>query len=711
MSIPLKVINPTQATLEPLVLTNPSQSNKINPKYVGAQLPFFISDLTHTGRGVSSAVTPLGAGLVGAKLAGDFGDKVKIKLFKYPELLARELENTVPTITGFSNYMWNIHLSHEFAKRIKEKYPKTITIFGGPNYPVELKDQEEFLRAHPAIDFHINGEGEYAASNLVKILFENDFDMDAIKSPRLQIPNIGYLVDKKMIVGGRMPRSKTLDDIPSPWTTGMLDEFLEDERLLPLMQTKRGCPFTCGFCQEGADYFTKISRLNEQRTLDDFDYISPRARVTTLQLADSNFAMYAEDIRFVQHIAEKKKENGFPGYIICSTGKNKRDNVTEAARILNGEICFSASVQSTDPEVLANIRRSNIRIEDMVGLIKDSEKYGTMSLGEIILGLPGDTKQKHIKSVTDMIDLGVNTVRSYQFLLLSGSEISDTIESKEKWGIESRHRVIPRNFGMYTLFGETFPAAETDEIVVKSNSLSFEDYLECRKLNLTTEIFYNGRLFGELANFLTSKDLRTSELIVKIHDSIINDPQNLSPVYEGYLRENNADLYESKEELRQLLLQPSYIEGLMQGKAGNNELFNYRAMAFFNQMPDLHKVAFNMATELLKEKGKYDEPTAKYLNELHRFSLLRKQDLRQFNEEFTEPFHFNFPELMKNNFEGNPYDFYAPQGLTHKIINNDVQKDKMFKDIRQYGSTIDGLSRILQRTNISSVYRDAHIIA
>ena len=48
-----------------------------------------------------------------------------------------------------------------------------------------------------------------------------------------------------------------LSQIPSPYLSNRLDEFL-DGKLLPITQTNRGCPFTCTFCTEGQRYWTKV---------------------------------------------------------------------------------------------------------------------------------------------------------------------------------------------------------------------------------------------------------------------------------------------------------------------------------------------------------------------------------------------------------------------------------------------------------------------
>ena len=53
-----------------------------------------------------------------------------------------------------------------------------------------------------------------------------------------------------MVAGAQNPPIKELDEIPSPYLTGLFDELLRDIKITPLMQFVRGCPFKCIFCQK-----------------------------------------------------------------------------------------------------------------------------------------------------------------------------------------------------------------------------------------------------------------------------------------------------------------------------------------------------------------------------------------------------------------------------------------------------------------------------
>ena len=115
------------------------------------------ADLTHTGKVIDANQFPLAIGFVSAVLKQTLKDQVDVQLFKFPNEFAEFLETNEPKIACFSNYMWHERLHREFAIRIKQRYPKVITVFGGPNFPTDDGEQRTYLEKHPEIDFYIDG--------------------------------------------------------------------------------------------------------------------------------------------------------------------------------------------------------------------------------------------------------------------------------------------------------------------------------------------------------------------------------------------------------------------------------------------------------------------------------------------------------------------------------------------------------------------------
>ena len=146
-----------------------------------SEIKIWLVDPTYTQQQISSESMPAAVGGIATFTEKHLKLKNPVRIFKYPEKLAMALENEIPDVIGFSNYMWNSELSLALARRIKEYAADTIVVMGGPNYPVVESEQEIFLRNHPEIDFHIKGEGEVAFANLIAELIRSDMKKVILK--------------------------------------------------------------------------------------------------------------------------------------------------------------------------------------------------------------------------------------------------------------------------------------------------------------------------------------------------------------------------------------------------------------------------------------------------------------------------------------------------------------------------------------------------
>ena len=173
---------------------NTSSNNthsEINLNVQDPGIKIWLVDPTYTQQQISSESMPSAVGGIATFTEKHLKLKHAIRIFKYPEKLAMALENEIPNVIGFSNYMWNSELSLAFARRIKEYAADTIVVMGGPNYPVVESEQEDFLRKHPEIDFHIKGEGEIAFANLIAELIRSNMKKSNLKS---ELPSVHYIL-------------------------------------------------------------------------------------------------------------------------------------------------------------------------------------------------------------------------------------------------------------------------------------------------------------------------------------------------------------------------------------------------------------------------------------------------------------------------------------------------------------------------------------
>jgi radical SAM superfamily enzyme YgiQ (UPF0313 family) len=662
-----------------------------------------LCDLTHTSQQIALNCMPLGVGCIAACAKLELGDAVDVELFKYPDDFIARFRESPPHVVGFTNYIWNADLSYSLAKRIKAIRPQTVVVFGGPNYPNEESEQLAFLRPLDAVDFYVYKEGERPFAALLRALIDADFDVAAVK--RSTPKSCHFIHDGQLKRGELMERVRSLAEIPSPYTEGMLDKFF-DGRLVPLIQTNRGCPFSCTFCVEGLTYYNKVAMAGPERARSELHYIAERyAGSRMLNIADSNFGMYKEDLEVAQAIGEIQQRYGWPEYIHVATGKNQKERVLKVASLINGALRLSGSVQTLDAAVLKNIKRSNISADKLMVLAQQAADVGSNVYSEIILGLPGENKASHVRTIDLLVNAGFNFLRPYTLMMLDGTELADQA-TRTAYGMETRFRVLPRCFGSYAFDTEPVNSVEIEEVCVATKDLTFEDYLECRRFHLTIELFYNDRVFQEVIEFLKLHGIPASSWLKAVHARMDRFPEDLLAIYCGFSRETQNELWESREELEAFAKRADTITRYVSGELGSNLSFKYKARALLDSAASLHAVAYAAAGDLLASVApdalaRY----AGYLAELRRFSEAVKSNLMDTSQVVSRRFAYDFGEIAARKFESLPDEFARPEGLIHYFFHDRVQREMIATHLRQYGRDLNGLTRILSKVYVKHLYR------
>ncbi len=656
------------------------------------------ADLTHTAVAVDANNNPLAVGYIAAYARRQLGSEIAPHLFKYPASLARFLGRHTPAVACFTNYMWNERLSCAFAREIKRAAPRTIVVMGGPNYPVDAVEQQRYLEAHPEIDFFADGEGEVAFVNLFRALSDAGFDGARLRSRGTPVAGIHYVAEGRFVRGETLARILDLDaTLPSPYTMGLLDEFFDD-RLTPMMQTSRGCPYGCTFCHDGIAHMNKTRAFSPDRVDEELAYIETRVRTPTLQLADLNWGMFPGDLRTAQRLAESRRRTGWPRNVMVATAKNQKERIVEMSRVLGDALQVGASVQSTDPEVLRLIKRSNISLDAIVKMSTRASQNGTGSFTEIILGLPGDTRDKHIKTVCDMLDAGIEDLRLFQFILLPGTEAND-VASRRRHQYRTGFRVLARGFGRYEILGRSVPAAEIQEVCLGTDTMPEDDYLACRAFDLTISIFNNAGILREFFRAAEALGVRRSTVLRRIFLAARDSAGPIACVYDEFHRAEAKNFFGSREALERFLAAPGGIEAYLRGEYGVNHIYKARTTALVRLLPEVMALARAAAEEALAEAGIKDALIGRFFDELTQLSLARKSDLTAVDREIEITTHFDFPALHAVGYRVDPRRAYVPQGLRLRVAHTAGQRADLRKYFAQYGTSLDGLGQFLQRND------------
>jgi radical SAM superfamily enzyme YgiQ (UPF0313 family) len=559
-------------------------------------------------------LTPYPVGCIKAWLLeySKYADKLQVEIYKDPQKFIDDFLTHKPAVVAFSNYMWNLDLSYTIAKEVKAAYPNTFIVFGGPNYPLEDPVRERWLKDRPAVDMYIIGEGEEPFTQLIDVWQEMG---DWEQARRHDIDGCHTLIDGKLSKSNSVsPRIRDLNLIPSPYLEGYLDDFLLEIPMTPLVETNRGCPFTCTFCVDGIQDRSKVYRKSLDRFAEEMEYVAQRYKGTLLTIADLNFGMYTQDIDAAKVIAGTKEKYGYPSHIQASTGKNQKERVLECAEILDGSLRLSASVQSLDPEVLLNVKRQNISAEKLIEMTKVSNRLDANTYSEVILAMPGDSTKKHIKTALILADANMKFIPLYTLMILDGSVLA-TEESRNQWNLKTKFRVVPRCFGAYDFGGEEILSADIEEVCVENDTLPLDDYYEARSFALTMGIFYQDRILFELYNFLGNFGIKPSDILPVLHERRLGYSDGIRELFRSFDEATKTELWDSKEELEAYTKSDrAVIEKYVTGELGNNVLYRHRASALLELVDDLHDAVFALAEELLRKKRRIPVPPIQLLS-------------------------------------------------------------------------------------------------
>lgn len=553
----------------------------------------YIADLRHTlGDAISNSVMPLGIGYMKAVMDRDLPE-VESRVFAYPDELLEALKSEAPDVLMLSNYVWNERLSRYFSKVAKGIRQNTLIVAGGPNIPMETDRQIEVFDDWKEIDVYALGEGDFLATEIVKRFL--DANKSIARFAKNGVPSSLYRSEGEIILQAMWKKGLELGNIPSPWLTGVQDHHF-DGKLIPLIETNRGCPFKCTFCVQGTDFYNRISHFVEDQVKEELTYIARRLKkvcpkMGALTIADPNFGMYKRDVDISEHIGTLQKNYGWPSFIDCSTGKNAPELVIKAIENTNGALQMLHAVQSMDDEALKSIKRSNIKLDTYEKVTKHLKDKGIRTYSQTILGLPKETLKTHLNGLHQLIDSNIDSFQNFQLILLKGSEI-ETKETRDKVGFKTKFRLAIRGFGTYG--GENI--FDIEEVVIETEHLSFDDYINARLHHLAYMLFWSQDWFNDLFLFAQNVGIKNSTCLDAITEAMKSDNGAINRFVLDFIEETKGELFSSPEECLSYCSEDKRFEKLVSGELGDNIMNKFRAIASFLAWPEV----CNMVTKVVK---------------------------------------------------------------------------------------------------------------
>ena len=668
-------------------------------------MKIYLADLRYDFSGVlANDCMPLGIAYMKAVMdredtAGDF----QSRLFVYPERLAQALRDDPPDILMVSNYVWNEALGHHYLRMAKEINPNILTVMGGPNIPLEPERQVAFVEQHAHLDVYVLGEGDFIANEIARTFL--DLGMSIPRLGEAGLPScVVRQADGTALFRELMPRHKIVEEIPSPFLTGIQDEFF-DGRLAPMIETNRGCPFTCTFCVQGTRYYTKVHNFPVERIQDEIRYIAKKIKerspnMGTLRIADSNYGMFERDIEISACIGEMQRDYGWPTFIDATTGKNMAERIIKSVEKVGGALVLYQAVQSLDEDVLRKVKRSSIKLDAYKALEVHMRGRGLRSVSDLILGLPGESLTSHLKGLVALLDNNIHQMHNFQAMVLKGSEM-ESLESREMFKFTTRFRVLPKNFGIY----DGKKVFDVEEIVVATDTLPFDDYITCREWHLVSSVFWNDGWFEDVVRYTRALGILNSDWWSAMLPALRNGSPAVRAFLDEFVQETKGELFETRQACVDFYSQDVNFDKLRRGEIGDNLMYRYRAIASFFIWDDICACAMQATRQLLIERGiaatvpdfdQFWSDFSTYLQNLHASGGTREVILADRQATMTH----DIGAWLASSDLLRPQDFKLPEPIEFAFRLTDDARRELDAALSVWTLQIKGLSKMVTRINV-----------
>lgn len=375
------------------------------------------------------------------------------------EKIVYELHKKDADVLMFSTYIWNIDYVRKVITSLKKIKPSYTIVLGGPEVSFE---KESFLRANPACDYIIYGEGERAMKEFI-LYKQGELSID-------EVHNLAYINDNRYIKTEEAPLID-MNDLSFPYED---EEALEHRTLY--YEAQRGCPYRCSFCLSSAIKGLRYKPIDlVKKDLDRLIAMKP----SIVKFIDRTFNSNEDfAINIIEHILENNKTNTKFHFEI--TLDRMSDRFYETLKKLPKDMVqFEIGLQSINPQTLKAIQRHNDldKIKEHSQMIKE---LGTIHQHiDLIAGLPYEDFESFKESFNYLYDFKIEKIQLGFLKMLKGS----LVRSQE----------------------ETFGYEYTDYApyeVLKNEFLSTDEIIELKEIDYVVDKIYNEGSFKRTLGIL-----------------------------------------------------------------------------------------------------------------------------------------------------------------------------------------------------------------
>ncbi len=449
--------------------------------------------------------------------------------------MVEELTQIDTQVYGLTCYDSNFYYVKLLASYIKQIKNEVWIVVGGPTATFS---DDVILNNIPAVDVCVRGEGEKPVLALLEKLSRSQLHI---------LPNISYRDRYRLKRNKGLPLIENIDHYPSPYLRGIPVE--KNNRLVIL--TSRGCVYNCVYCNCSVMYNKKIRYHSIERVIAELEYLNEifkgQQTIPRILIGDDAFTINKSRVKKIcREIINKNFELKF----FCETRADRLDDELIDLMKKAGFDQIDFGLESAVPQILRQAKKvfyqeqdkqyvsENVFLQNIKESVSKCEKSGIRTMVNIIIGLPGDTRETAQKTLDFVKELAVPRYSHNWLRVYSGTEIFSNLE---QYGF----KIESSPFGLPYDIKYPFPV---EEFQPQKNSIN---RFEIRNLINETKFFLEGASDKRNPNFrlMLILDYAQTEPLEHLVQNFLIETLNLNQRVFVEILESKRDIKEFRSYL------------------------------------------------------------------------------------------------------------------------------------------------------------------
>jgi radical SAM superfamily enzyme YgiQ (UPF0313 family) len=362
-------------------------------------------------------------------LAANILDIVAVKIINAkvrnlnPKDIMKEVNEFRPDVVGISCcFTIGINFALKIAKESKKQGYSTVLGGWHPSFV-----SSEVLK-HPFVDVIVRGEGEITFRELIK-----NRNLEEIKG-------ISYKDNGNIINNPDRPLIKDLNKLPLPARKlrNRKSYFQIFQMPIDVIETSRGCPFKCTFCNIHLFYRGTYRTKSIERVIQELKIISSQKKGQNVLIVDDNFTA---NMKRVEKICDLIIREGIKLDLICQSRidviKNNPNVIKKMSKA--GFWLFFLGIESFNQKSLNDLQKK-ISFRDIVEAINILHDNDIVIIGSLLVGSNFDEEEKDTDVMIKIVrKLGIDFPIYSVMTPLPGTKFRDELIEKDyllshNWG-------------------------------------------------------------------------------------------------------------------------------------------------------------------------------------------------------------------------------------------------------------------------------------